>query len=169
MPSRRGSTQQRIAREIVWILALASLPVLACRRGPAVPDGDIAATLTARTIDDHAFDPATLRGKPSLVLFVTPTCPHCLITLPRAAGAATAQGANLVAVFVSGKARNAAGVVSDIRFPGAVLIDDGTLLKRYAIKGVPYALVLGADGRARDVFEGEQEESTFVDALADAR
>jgi hypothetical protein len=34
---------------------------------------------------------------------------------------------------------------------------------------VPYTLVLGADGSARDALEGEQEESALRDALVAAR
>lgn len=149
-------------------MLVAALPLAACHRGEKVPDGDITATLTVQPVSG-SFDPASLKGKPSLVLFVTPTCPHCLVTIPRAAAAARAQGANVVAVFVAGRAENATGVIAKTQFPGPALVDDGTLTKRYAIKAVPYALVLGADGHARDAFIGEQDESTFRDALADAR
>lgn len=159
MPLRRGST-------LVLLLLLA---IAGCKRGEPVPEGDIAATLTAPSIGAHSFDPASLKGKPSLVMFVTPTCPHCIATIPRGAAAAQAQGANVVAVFVAGNKSNAEGVVSNAKFPGTALIDDGTLRRKYNIRGVPYSLVLGPDGRAREAFRGEQEESTFRDALADAK
>lgn len=159
MPLRRGST-------LVLLLLLA---IAGCKRGEPVPEGDIAATLTAPSIGAHSFDPASLKGKPSLVMFVTPTCPHCIATIPRGAAAAQAQGANVVAVFVAGNKSNAEGVVSHAKFPGTALIDDGTLRRKYNIRGVPYSLVLGPDGRAREAFRGEQEESTFRDALADAK
>ncbi len=115
------------------------------------------------------FDPASLKGKPSLVMFVTPTCPHCLATIPHGIAAAKAKDANLVAVFVAGRAANATGVVSRTQFPGPALVDDGTLMKRYHIDAVPYVVVLGADGHATAAYIGEQDESTFADALADAR
>ncbi|MDB4957727.1 MAG: Redoxin [Myxococcales bacterium] len=165
MPSRHGWTQQRIALAAILVIAL---PFAACRRGEKLPDGDIAASLTVEPIGDH-FDPGSIKGKPSLVLFVTPTCPHCRVELPRAAAAAQAEGANVVAVFVAGKAENATGVLADAKFPGRALVDDGSLTKRYHIKSVPYALVLGADGHARDAFIGEQDESTLRDALANAK
>ncbi len=159
MPSRPGSTQ------LALVLAL----IAGCHRAAPVPPGDFAATLTAASIDGHAFDPASIKGKPSLVLFVTPTCPHCLATLPAAADAARAAGGNVVAVFVAGKAENATGVISHSHFWGPVLIDDGALRTRYAIKSVPTTYVLGADGHARDVFIGEQDEATLQDALTDVR
>lgn len=160
MPLRHGPT----------LLILVALAIAGCKRNDTpVPDGDIAATLVMPSLGAHSFDPESLRGKPSLVMFVTPTCPHCLVTIPRGAAAAQAEGANVVAVFVAGTKANAEGVVSHAKFPGAALIDDGTLRRKYNIRGVPYSLVLGADGHAREAFRGEQEESTFREALADAK
>ena len=142
---------------------------LACHRGPRPPDGDIAASLTAPAIGEHAFDPSSIKGKPSLVLFVTPTCPHCLKTLPAAAEAARAEGANAVAVFVVGKAENATDVLSHAHFTGPALVDDGSLRRRYAINQVPTTLVLGPDGHACDEYIGEQDESTLRGAISRAR
>lgn len=160
MPLRHGST----------LLLAVALAITGCKRNDTpVPEGDVAATLTLPSLGEKAFDPQTLRGKPSLVMFVTPTCPHCIATIPRGAAAAQAQGANVVAVFVAGNKANAEGVVSHAKFPGTALIDDGTLRRKYKITGVPYSLVLGADGHAREAFRGEQEESTLRDALADAK
>jgi len=130
-----------------------------CHRGPKVPDGDVLA----------AVNRPELHGKPALVMFVTPTCSHCLATIPRAIEAAAAQGAGLVAVFVAGKEENAKGVIDHAHFPGEWMVDDGALTRRYAIKSVPYILVVGADGVARDAYLGEQETGTLKDALASAK
>jgi thiol-disulfide isomerase/thioredoxin len=163
MPLRHGST-------LLLAIALAVLAAGGCKRNDTpVPDGDITETLTLPSLGAHAFDPATLKGKPSLIMFVTPTCSHCLATIPRGAAAAEKRGANVVAVFVAGDKSNAEGVVSHTKFPGAALIDDGTLRRKYNIRGVPYLLVLGPDGHAHEAFRGEQEESTLSDALADAK
>jgi thiol-disulfide isomerase/thioredoxin len=153
------------------LLLLIVLVIAACKRNDTpVPPGDIAASLTLPSLGAHSFDPASLKGKPSLVMFVTPTCPHCLATIPRGAEAAQAAGANVVAVFVAGGKQNAEGVVSHTKFPGVALVDEAkAMIQKYGIKGVPYSLVLGPDGRAREAFRGEQETSTFKDALADAR
>ncbi|HEU0036869.1 MAG TPA: TlpA disulfide reductase family protein [Kofleriaceae bacterium] len=141
-----------------------------CKKGVPVPDGDVAATLTVPSADDaKPFDPASLRGKPTLVLFASPTCHYCAQELPRAQAAATAENANLVAVFIAGAKKHAMSATQSLGFTGSVLVDDGTLRKRYDIKGVPYTLILGADGHARDAFRGLQDESTLRDALADAR
>lgn len=151
---------------LVLVLAIAG-----CRQNTTpVPPGDIAATLTLPSVGAHAFDPASLKGKPSLVMFVTPTCPHCLATIPRGAAAAQAAGANVVAVFVAGTKQNAEGVIGHTRFSGVALVDEAkAMIAKYAIRGVPYSLVLGPDGRAREAFRGEQDQTTFERALADAR
>lgn len=139
------------------VLALALLA--ACHRGEPVPGGDVL----------EAIHQPTLHGKPGLVLFVTPTCSHCLATIPRAVDAATAQSANIAAVFVAGKEDNAKGVIDHAHFPGPWSVDDGTLTKQYGIHSVPYILVVGADGHARDAYLGEQDTSTLADALASAK
>jgi thiol-disulfide isomerase/thioredoxin len=155
------------------ILAIAALSSACRRNNTPVPAGDITASLGLPSIGATAFDPQSLKGKPSIVMFVTPTCPHCLATIPRAAAAAQAKGANVVAVFVAGQKQNVEGVVSHAKFPGVALVPekDGqkALIDKFQIKGVPYALVLGSDGKAREAFRGEQDESTFADALDSAR
>jgi len=142
-----------------FVLAIALLFAVGCHRGPKLPDGDVLA----------AVNRPELHGKPSLVMFVTPTCSHCLATIPRAIEAAAASGAGLVAVFVAGQEENAKGVIDHTHFPGEWMVDDGALRRRYAIKSVPYILVVGPDGTARDAYIGEQETQTLKDAIAGAR
>jgi len=165
MPSPRRSS-----KPVLTFVLLAAIAAGCKRNTTPVPSGDIAATLTLPSLGAEKFDPASLKGKPSLVMFVTPTCPHCIATIPRGAAAAQAQGANVVAVFVAGGKQNAEGVVSHAKFPGVALVDENKeMIKKYGIRGVPYSLVLGPDGHAREAFRGEQEESTFRTALADAK
>jgi thiol-disulfide isomerase/thioredoxin len=154
------------SRSLVLVIALAT----ACHKGPKPPAGDITATLTATALDAHPFDAAAFHGKPSLVMFVSPTCPYCLATIPRAAAAAKSEGANAVLVFIGGAANNAAPVVARTNWTGPALVDDtGALKALYAVKAVPYTLVLGPDGHARDVLEGEQDETALQDALVAAK
>jgi thiol-disulfide isomerase/thioredoxin len=161
MPSLRRSAQ----------LLMIALAVAACAKAKKepVPEGDILATLLAPTLEGAAFQPDALRGKPSFVMFVSPTCPHCLDQLPVANKVAKAQDANAVAVFVVGKAENARGVIEHTKFDGFALIDDGSLKQRYGIRSVPYTLVLGADGYAKAAFRGAQTEGALTDAIASAR
>lgn len=159
-----------VARAPQLLIALAiCFAVTACKKHEPAPDGDILETLRAPTVTGAAFDPLSLRGKPSLVLFVSPTCPHCVKELPEAQLAAKKTDANVVAVFIAGKAENAKGVLEHAKFEGVALVDDGTLRRKYGIRSVPYTLVLGADGHAREQFRGGQGEDTLADAIADAR
>ncbi|HEY4243577.1 MAG TPA: TlpA disulfide reductase family protein [Kofleriaceae bacterium] len=150
------------------VLALALVLSLgACTK---LPEGDIAASLTATSVSGVPFDPASLKGKPSIVLFVSPTCPYCRAELPMAESAAKATGATAVAVFVAGKKANAQGVLTSAHFSSPALIDDtGALKQRYDITKVPYAIVLAADGHAVDQFHGQQDEATLRRALDEAR
>ncbi|MGE0398687.1 MAG: TlpA family protein disulfide reductase [Kofleriaceae bacterium] len=145
------------------------IALAACRRREEAPKGDILATLVAPTLEGAAFDASTLRGKPTLLMFVSPTCPHCLDQIPVADRVAKAHGANAVAVFIAGKAENAKGVVEHTKFAGAALIDDGSLRRRYGVRAVPYTLVLGPDGHAREAIRGAQDAGTLEDAIDDAR
>jgi thiol-disulfide isomerase/thioredoxin len=165
MPSARVSIQ--FARVAV-LLAVISLA--ACKKALPLPDGDVTANLSLPTVTDVSFDPATLKGKPTLVVFASPSCGHCFKELPVAQQAAGAEGANVVAVFVVPTKQRAADMISRAQFTAPALFDgDGGLQKKYDIKAVPYLLVLGPDGHARDAFRGEQDEQTLRTALASAR
>lgn len=161
----------RQALSVTITVAIALAAVGGCKRNTTpVPPGDVAAALALPSLGAIAFDPASLKGKPSLVMFVTPTCPHCLATIPRGALAAKAQDANVVAVFVAGTKANAEGVIGHTKFSGVALVDENReLIKKYKIKGVPYSVVLNKNGHAVEAFSGEQDESTFRDALSDAK
>ncbi len=142
----------------------------ACRHNTAkVPDGDILASLTIPSLAGDPLDISALAGKPTLLLFITPSCVHCLATLPHAIEAAKQQATNIVAVFVAGDTARAQRVVDQLKFPGPALHDDGTLRKLYSVDSVPYTLVVGKDGHATDAFKGEQETDTLARALARAR
>ena len=154
----------------MFAMLLAACAISCTKRPLSVPDGDIAASLaSAPAIGAHAFEPTSLLGKPTLVLFVSPTCEHCLAEMPRAQQVAAAEHANIVAVFVVGKRANAEDASRSMHFAGPVLVDDGTLRHKYEITGVPYTLVLKADGHGAVALRGEQDESDIRDAIAAAR
>lgn len=153
---------------LIKLVASSLLVISGCSRPEPVPTGNIASTLVAPTVGEAVFDPATLTGKPAVVMFVSPTCGHCLVEIPRAQSAAKAAGAGIVAVFVAGNADAAIEAAKKAGYTGPILVDDGTLRAKYAVKAVPYTLVLKADGTAHAAFRGEQDEATIADALADA-
>jgi len=143
---------------------------ISCQRGPSIPDGDVAGALGAiPVIGTQPFAAKDLAGKPALVMFVSPMCEHCVAEMPRASAAAAEAKANLVAVFVVGKQDDAEAIAKSTHFAGPILMDDGSLRKKYDITGVPYTLVLKPDGHAVAAFAGEQDEATIRNALAEAR
>ncbi len=152
------------------LLAIGFLVVAAgCRKKESGPSGDIVASLTAKTLDGQTYDPSVLKGKPGLVMFVSPTCPHCIDEIPIAQKVAKAKNANAVAVFIVGKAENAKGVIEHTKFDGPALIDDGTLRKKYDVKSVPYTVVVDANGRATEALRGAHGADRLGEALDDAR
>jgi thiol-disulfide isomerase/thioredoxin len=172
MPSASVSVQfaGRGSRARLIILLAAISLAAACKKSVPKPSGDITAALALPTVTDAAFDPAALKGKPTLVLFASPTCGHCLDELPIAQAAAAAESANVVTVFVVGGKQQAAAMIERAKFTAPALVDpSGGLQKKYDIKAVPYLLVLGPDGHAREAFRGAQDEPTLRSALASAR
>ncbi|MEJ7601969.1 MAG: TlpA disulfide reductase family protein [Kofleriaceae bacterium] len=155
--------------QVAIVVSLAILAGGACKNSLPVPDGDLAAELAIPTTEDRVFDPATLRGKPALVVFARSGCPYCTNELPAAQRAGAATNANVVAVYLWSGKEAALEVTKAAGFTQPVLIDDGRLGHKLAIRAVPYTVVLGADGRARQAFRGEQSEATLREALADAR
>jgi len=170
MPSARVSIQFASRGSRLILVAAAIFLGAACKKSVPVPSGDITASLPQSTISEATFDPATLKGKPTLVVFASPTCGHCFAELPVAQAAAGAENANIVAVFIVGAKQQAKTMVERAKFTATTLVDTaGQLRVKYDIKGVPYLLVLGPDGQAREAFRGEQDEQTLRSALASAR
>ena len=147
-------------------IALA-LGAAACKHETPPPAGDIAASLTLPTVDGAAFDPATLRGKPAVVVFWRTGCKYCMNELPRVSKLAETHGVAAVAVMIHGTHQGAVNIQHT--FSGTVLEDDGTLRDLYKVKAVPYTLVLRGDGTAAHAYVGEQSEATLRDAIASVK
>jgi thiol-disulfide isomerase/thioredoxin len=149
---------------IVPALCLAlGLALTGCKNELEPPPGDVASGLALQTLDGTPFDPATLRGKPVIVMFWRTGCPYCMNEMPVVAKVARDKGAAAIAVMVSGNKEKAKQIAKT--FDGTILVDDGSLKARYEIKAVPYTLILRGDGTASHAFKGEQGESTLASAL----
>lgn len=153
------------------MLAVLAAAISGCAKGVATPDGDILSALTLpQATEDKIFDPGALRGKPTLVMFASPSCGFCAKELPIAHKLTTAEGVNMAVVYVKAKKPAALAAAKAGGYDGVVLLDnDGTLSRKYEIQGVPFTLILGADGHATKAFRGLQEEDTLRSAIADAR
>lgn len=150
------------------LLALA-LATACSAKGEPPPSGDIGARLTLATLTGAPFDPNTLDGKPSIVVFWRPSCPHCVAELPDVVRAARDKAANSVTVMVAGTRPAAEKVLADAQWVGTALVDDGALATSLKIKAVPYTLVLRPDGTAAYAFLGRQSYETLAGAIASAR
>jgi thiol-disulfide isomerase/thioredoxin len=153
------------------LLATLSLGTLgACKKtGVAPPAGDIGAKLTVPTTAGAVFDPAALEGKPTVVVFWRPGCPHCRDELPDVAQVCKDKGATAVAVQVAEAPPSGLRILEGMKWEGVALVDDGTLRKDLAIKSVPYTLVLRPDGTAARAYVGRQSYETLAGAIAAAR
>jgi len=158
------------ARWIQSFLVIAVVAISACAKSIPTPEGDILAALQLPSAtEDKVFDPAALRGKPTLVMFASTSCGYCAKELPIAHKLATAEGVNMAVVYIKSKKPAALAAAKAGGYDGVVLLDDGALSKKYEIQGVPYTLMLNADGHATKAFRGLQEADALRDAIADAR
>jgi len=153
----------------VLISIALALTIAACKHEAPPPGGDVAARLTVPTVAGPPFDPATLDGKPALVVFWRPGCPHCLAELPDALRAAKARGVTAVAVQVAGKPEAGRVVLDRVQWDGPALVDDGSLRDGLAIRAVPWTLVLRGDGTAAHAYVGRQSYDALSSALASVR
>ncbi len=147
------------------LLFAAAVTTAGCRPETPVPPGDVAAQLAVPGTDGNVFDPATLRGKPALVVFWRPGCPHCLAELPDAARAAAERGVPAIAVQVAGSPDAGRAVLDKLGWTGPALVDDGRLRTNLKIKAVPLTLVLRPDGTARKAMVGRQSYDAMHSAL----
>lgn len=139
----------------------------ACKKaGVPPPPGDIGAKLTIPTTAGPAYDPAALDGKPAVVVFWRPGCPHCRSELPDVAQVCKDKGATAVAVQVAEAPTSGLRVLEGMKWEGVALVDDGTLRQDLQIKSVPYTLVLRPDGTAARAYVGRQSYETLAGAVA---
>ncbi len=124
--------------------------------------------LTVPLADGQTFDPATLGGKPAVVVFWRPGCPHCRDELPDVAKVCKDKGATAVAVQVAEPPPSGKRVLDSLKWEGVSLVDDGTLRKGLTVSKVPWTLVLRPDGTAARAYVGRQSYDTLAGAIAAA-
>lgn len=155
-------------RLAVIAVLLAGL-VGSCKKETAPPPGNVAAKLAIPTADGPVFDPATLAGKPTVVVFWRPGCPHCRDELPLVRKACKAKGCNAVAVQVAEDPAFGKRTLDKVAWEGIALIDDGSVRKSLGVDKVPWTLMLRPDGTAAKAYVGAQSYDTIVGGIAAAR
>jgi thiol-disulfide isomerase/thioredoxin len=127
--------------------------LVACETVPVGPhEGQQAPALSGTALTGESVDLQTFRGKPTVVVFWASWCGPCRKEAPEVVKVAQTYGDKVHILGVNAgedltTARSAARawgmswpVVSD---------GDGTLRKRYQVRGIPLVLILDGDGRVR--------------------
>ena len=153
------------------VIALVLLGLVACKKeGVTPPPGNVASKLAPLpTQDGAAFDPATLAGKPTVVVFWRPGCPHCREEIPIVRKVTTEKGVNAVAVQVAEETAAGKRALEHSAWKGTALVDNGSMHRELGIDKVPWTLVLRPDGTAARAFVGAQSYSTLASAIEAAR
>ena len=71
--------------------------------------------------------------------------------------------------MVVGRPAQGKQFLTGLAFEGPVLVDDGSLRARFAIKSVPYTLIVRPDGTAARAFLGTQSHDTLAAAASATR
>lgn len=125
--------------------------------------GDLAPAFTLATARGDTLSLGQLRGGPAVLLFVSPTCPHCK-KVKEALLAQSLPDLGRRLVLLTPGTGDLQGLPPEIQeletrtaslFP--VLQDSaGTLFAAYGVEGVPTAVLLDAKGKVRALDRGEE-------------
>lgn len=110
------------------------------QRGRPVPD------FRAADLAGRAFSTATLTGRPTVVLFVSPTCQSCMLTLDELKALTSDPTRGL---FIVCRAEEAdCHRLADVYQLSAPVIPDerAELMTLFGVSGLPTAVRIGADG-----------------------
>jgi thiol-disulfide isomerase/thioredoxin len=152
------------------VIALVLLGLVACKKeGVTPPSGNILEKLSLPAADGTTFDAKTLAGKPTVVVFWRPGCPHCREEMPIVRKVCKEKGCNAVAVQVAESPESGKRALEHSAWEGASLIDDGSVRKGLGIDKVPWTLVLRPDGTAAYAFVGAQKYGTLASAIGDVK
>jgi thiol-disulfide isomerase/thioredoxin len=154
-----------------FVAFVTSLGLLACQRGTSVgpmPLTDEPLALLARpTLAGENFDAGALAGKVVLLNFWSPGCGYCVKELPDLQKVARELGADqveLVTVVINDQGGQASDVVAELGLAAPVLVADAELSRQFRVDAVPWTVVIGKDGKAKQVLRGTQAKGAFRDA-----
>jgi methylamine dehydrogenase accessory protein MauD len=106
-------------------------------------------------------------ARPTLVLWVSPTCPVCRALVPTAVSMATAERLRLVFASDGDTAESHRAYAAELgigRFPYVV---SQTLGLRYAVSKLPFAVLIGADGllKSKGLVNTREHLESLVEAM----
>jgi peroxiredoxin len=153
----------------LWVLTvLASAPLAAQTLGDTAPG------FTLKALDGDSVRLADFKGHPVLINFWGTWCPPCRDEIPLVVAAYQAhRDAGLVVLAINGRdqetsTRAVRNFVDEFHMSFPVLLDErGKVRKRYALRGLPTTLFIGADGVVRAVNIGPLSAASLQQHLGE--
>ncbi len=148
-------------RWLLPLLLLLASPLHAA--GTAPVSGDMAPDYLGKTLDDKEVAVSHYRGKVVVVSFWATWCPYCLKELPILEGIQQTAGADKLQVIAINTEdhkvfRKVSRALSKLTL--GMSYDPGKKsATMYGVRGIPHLLIIGRDGRIRNVYRGYDESS----------
>lgn len=137
------------------------ITMLSAGAASAQTPGDTAPSFTLKTLAGSSDSLVQYRGHPVLVNFWATWCEPCKVEMPALVAAYREhQDAGLIVLAVNltdqeTSTKDIRTFVAEFQMPFPVLLDDrGKVRRRYALRGVPTSVFIGADGVVRGVNPG---------------
>jgi methylamine dehydrogenase accessory protein MauD len=112
--------------------------------GPKV--GEAAAQLEVETLDGKTFHIGSTADRPSLILFVSPTCPVCRSLVPTAKSLARAEDLSLVFASDGDTREQHAKYAEELDLDRYPYVLSQTLGVSYGVSKLPFAVLIDAQG-----------------------
>lgn len=157
------------------LLLSAALLLFAAQLSADVAVGQKAPDFSLPSVDGKStIHLADFTSKPTLLVFYTAVCPHCVAEAPviqRVFVDLRGKGLNVVGVGI-GDNRSAIGnfvAKNKLTYPNAFgSADKGKeVATAYGLKYVPVVYLIGKDGKVKAVWTGEVKEKSLRSALAE--
>lgn len=153
--------------------ALLLITMLGAGTASAQSPGDTAPPITLKTLAGGSDSLSRYRGHPVLVNFWATWCEPCKDEMPVIVAAYQAhQTAGLVVLAINltdqeTSVKDVRKFVVEFQMPFPVLLDDrGKMRRRYALRGLPSSVFIGADGVVRAVNRGPVTAEALQQQLA---
>lgn len=135
-----------------------SAPAVPCAGGRTASGEDLLPDLSLPCLgSDRRVELRALAGTPTVVNLWASWCGPCKDELPAFSRLSADAGDRLRVLGVASQdtPENAAGYAGDARLPFPSLVDrDGELSRRLGRRGLPITVLVDADGRVRQVYQG---------------
>lgn len=126
--------------------------------------GEEAPAFSAVDLSGNHVDSSMFAGRPSLLLFVTPTCPECVVALQDLQYLKEKANGNLV-VICRAEREACARLVERTQVKAPLVADEDDHISRsYRVLFVPTAVLIDASGRIQSYGEPHQLEASGADS-----